>query len=164
MTSLFIGWASGDATLTMPNNNFKFNHKAYSSIVVTYNGTLYFFGTESFNFYNDSSMATSCSYKFVSNNTKLLVRVTGHNSSVSGLIFTADMIITQDGYIKVNYSISLGVPAQVQSNPNIGIWASLTNYVILTLNGTTFNGQRYLYVPEIYGLLNGKTIMFGPSS
>jgi hypothetical protein len=173
MTQLFSLVDSTNVPINMPNNSFKFNAIPYSVVYLSSEGALYFgtrqneynYGTSnqipvnSFRFFGYDHMSTG-SYKFDSNNTKLLIKLTGFKFYDELYSFTIKVIIEQSGNITTNYTLAstytsdLIIIGYVGSNSN-----TTSDDIFLTLGGVTFNGTTYI---NLFSLLNGKTILYIP--
>jgi hypothetical protein len=173
MTTLFTEQDSMSSLISMPNSNFIFGGNPYSVVYLSSEGALYFntqqyeysYGmnnqlpVSSFRFFGFDHMSTG-SYKFDSNNTRLLVKLTGYAWSDPYKLFTIKLIIEQSGNITTNYTIGSAYTAYpiiigyVGSNSDIK-----ADDIFLTLDGVTFDGSTYL---NLFSLLNGKTILYIP--
>jgi len=171
MTNLFTLTDSVSVGITMPNQNFKFNNAVYSNVYLSSKGALYFgsqqaeysYGTDaqtpinSFRFFGDDHMSAG-SYKFDSNNTRLLIKLKGFNYSQSWKTFTIKLIIDQMGVIQMNYTLHLTYNSDYITIGYVGSNSAVTtDDLFLTLNGFTFNRISLL---NLYSLLNGKTILY----
>ena len=171
MTTLFPLTDSISVGITMPNQNFKFNNAVYSNVYLSSKGALYFdikqaeynFGTNaqipinSFRFFGDDHMSIG-SYKFDSNNTRLLINLTGYKYGQSSKTFTIKLIIDQSGVIQMNYTLASTYTADVMIIGYVGSSSTITSDdIFLTLDGFIFNHASSL---NLYSLLNGKTILY----
>jgi hypothetical protein len=103
-----------------------------------------------------NDLVSTCSYKFVNNNTVLLLLFTGTwwSGSFSEQTYSIKIIISQNNSIQVYYesinasSAPVGI-AYIGNNSG-----STSDDVFLTINGVTFNN-----ISNQYGLLVGKTIL-----
>ncbi len=171
MTTLFTLTDSVSVGITMPNSNFKFNNAVYSNVYLSSEGSLYFgsqqaeygYGTNaqtpinSFRLFGSDLISTG-SYKFDSNNTILLVNLTGYPYGTPSKTFTVKVIIDQGGIIQMNYTLASTYTSNKIIIGYIGNNSLVkTDDIFLTLNGVTFNGASNL---NLYSLLNGKTIVY----
>ena len=155
----------------MPNSNFTFKGAAYSNLYLASNGWLSFdanvaegdYGANNqlpistFRFFSRDNISTG-SYKFVSDNTRLLIKLTGREYYDSTKTFTIRVIIEQSGVIRINYTISSSFSSSRTIIGFVGSDSSATSDdIFLTLNGLTFNGIE-LY--DLYAVLHGRTILF----
>jgi surface protein len=173
MTTLFTDADDVVHPITMPNSNFMFNSAAYTTLYLSSNAWLSFgtnvaefrYGDDAqqpintFRFFSGDHVSTG-SYKFVSNNTRLLIKLTGMKLGADGTFFTIKLIITQSGEIRTNYTLA----STFTSNRTIigyvgGNSSATSDDIFLTLNGVTFNGTGY---HNLFSLLNGKTILYIP--
>ena len=171
MTTLFSNsYNLQHQPIHMPNTNFTFNGTPYSVMYLSSSGTICF-ETQQFDYnvgtYNQAPVnsfrffsynhVSSCSYKFDSNNTRLLVNFTGYNYYRSYATFYINLIIEQSGFITINYSISSYYTSDVMIIGYVGSNSGTTSDdIFLTLDGATFNATSYM---NLYSLLNGKTIL-----
>ena len=172
MTTLFpYSYGLINQPINMPNTNFTFNGTPYSVMYLSSSGTICFgipqndfnVGTSnqtpvnSFRFFSYNHVS-SCSYKFDSNNTKLLVNFTGYNVNNAGKTFAIKVIIEQSGNITTNYTIAStyisdrAIIGYVGSNSSVG-----TDDVFLNLGGLLFRGTTNI---NLFSILNGKTIQY----
>jgi hypothetical protein len=172
MTSLFTAQDDFYSSITMPNSNFKFNNVVYSQLYTSSNGWLSFVTTtvpvttggsnnqtplRTFRFFS-SDHVSSCSYKFDSNNTRLLINLTGYLYGASTKTFTVKLIISQDGFIEMNYTLASTFTADNIIIGYVGADGAVTvDDTFLTLNGSVLNGATSL---NLYNLLNAKTFIF----
>jgi surface protein len=171
MTTLFTEWDSISSLISMPNNNFTFNGTPYSVVYLSSEGALYFgtqqqeynFGQDnqlpisSFRFFGGDHMSTG-SYNFDSNNTKLLIKLTGYFWADFYKTFTIKVIIEQSGNITTNYTIDSTYNSDPIIIGYVGSNSDTTSDdIFLTLGGVTFNGITY---EKLFSLLNGKTIQY----
>ena len=171
MTTLFTLTDSISVGITIPNSNFKFNNAVYSNVYLSSKGALYFgitqaeysYGTNaqtpinSFRFFGDDHISTG-SYKFDSNNTRLLINLTGYKYGYTTKTFTIKLIIDQAGVIQMNYTIASTYTEDAMVIGYVGSNnAVTTDDIFLTLNGFIFNHASSL---NLYSLLNGKTILY----
>ena len=171
MTTLFTTEDEAIFGITMPNSNFTFNGAAYTTLYTCSNGW-FSFGTNvadvnygensqqpinTFRFFSGDHVATG-SYKFVSDNTRLLIKLTGRDYHFIDRTFTIMVIIEQSGVIRINYTISSYFSSSRIIIGFVGSDSSATSDdIFLTLNGLTFNGIE-LY--DLYAVLHGRTILF----
>jgi type VI protein secretion system component Hcp len=181
MSTLFSNTYETVAGFGMPNSNFMFNNTVYELLYLSNNGWLSFgtnpgdvnYGRNSqapqntFRFFSQLSLS-SVSYKFDSNNTRLLIKFTGieyfsRYTETVDKTFTIKLIITQSGEIRTNYTISSNFTStSPNSNPiTIGYvgsdTTSTTDDTYLTLSGVTF---QEVIGGNPYSLLNGKSILY----
>ena len=172
MTTLFTDVDEDVKPITMPaNSNFTFNSAAYTILYAGSNGW-FSFGTDvaeinygdttqqpinTFRYFGRDHVSTG-SYKFVSNNTRLLFKLTGSLYSFPSQTFTIKVIITQSGEIRTNYTLASTFTSQTVNIGYVGNNSSITaDDIFLTLNGVTFKGDTSL---NLFVLLNGKSILF----
>ena len=172
MTTLFTDEDEAIQPITMPaNSNFMFNNAAYTTLY-TYSNGWFSFGTNvaevdfganaeqpinTFRYFGWDHRSTG-SYKFVSNNTRLLFKLTGSLYSYPSQTFTIKVIITQSGEIRTNYTLASTFTSQTVNIGYVGNNSSITaDDIFLTLNGVTFKGDTSL---NLFVLLNGKSILF----
>ena len=155
----------------MPNSNFNFNGVVYSKLYLTGDCSLMFGTSQTDSSYGTNAQTpinsfkifvldqvSNCSYKFYSNNTILLVNLTGYLYGSSSKTFTVKVIIDQGGIIQMNYSLASTYTSDKIVIGYIGNNSlATTDDIFLTLNGVTFNGDSNL---DLYSLLNGKTIVY----
>ena len=173
MTTLFTLRDSISSLISMPNNNFMFGGNPYSVVYLSSEGALYFntqqpenaFGTNnqipisSYRFFGHDHMSTG-SYKFDSNNTRLLVKLTGYDFGYTNKTFTIKVIIEQSGNITTNYTLDSTYTSDQIIIGYVGSSSSTTSDdIFLTLGGVTFNG---ITAVNLFSLLNGKTILYIP--
>jgi surface protein len=159
--------------ITMPNSNFKFNGAAYATLYAGSNGW-FSFGTSvaEFNYGDDTQQPintfryfgrdhiSSGSYKFVSNNTRLLFKLTGFLFYVPTNKFTIKVIIEQSGEIRINYTLDSTITSDSVTIGYVGDNSSATSDdIFLTLGGVIFNRSTY---SNLFSLLNGKSILYTP--
>ena len=171
MTTLFTNEDEFISGITMPNSNFTFNSAAYATLYLSSNAWLSF-GTNVSEFdYGQNSQqpintfrffgldhVSSGYYKFISNNTRLLFKLTGSDYGDPTRTFTIKVIIEQSGEIRTNYTLSSNYTSNQIIIGFVGDTSSGTSDdIFLILNGVTFNGTIAL---DLYSLLNGKTILF----
>jgi hypothetical protein len=173
MTTLFENGDEAISGITMPNSNFMFNGSAYSNLYLGSNGWLSFdanvtdindgYGQNNqlpistFRFFSRDNISTG-SYKFVSNNTRLLFKLTGYPYGDATKTFTIKVIIEQSGEIRINYTLSSTFTSELIIIGFVGSDSSATSDdTFLTLNGVTFNSYTNL---NLFSLLNGRTILF----
>jgi hypothetical protein len=172
MTSLFTAQDDFYSSITMPNSNFKFNNVVYSQLYTSSNGWLSFVTTtvpvttggsnnqtplRTFRFFS-SDHVSSCSYKFDSNNTRLLINLTGYLYSASTKTFTVKLIISQDGFIEMNYTLASTFTADNIIIGYVGADSAVTtDDTFLTINGSVLNAATSL---NLYNLLNAKTFIY----
>ena len=172
MTTLFTGQDEFISGITMPNSNFTFNSAAYATLYLSSNGWLSF-GTNvsesnyggnnqqpinTFRFFARDLMSSG-SYKFISNNTRLLIKLTGYIYGYTTNTFTIKVIIEQSGEIRINYTLAFTFASNKITIGFVGDNSSGTSDdIFLILNGATFNGT--FITLDLYSLLNGKTILF----
>ena len=155
MTTLFTNTDETVLFFNMPNSNFKFLNTVYNSLYVSSNGWLSFNGTKTevtsgsnsqspistFRFFSMDSI-TTCTYKFDSSGTRLLIKLTGYIYGQSTATFTIKLTIDQSGVIQVNYTINSLINT---FKPVIGYVGSnsavSTDDIFFSLNGYTFNGS-----------------------
>jgi surface protein len=170
MTTLFPMTDEDVIPITMPNSNFTFDNKAYTTLYAGSNGW-FSFGTNvaEFNYgntpqqpintfrYFGSDHESTGSYKFVSNNTRLLFKLSGYPYNVPTKTFTVKIIIEQSGEIRINYTLASTFTSNGIIIGYIGGNSSITaDDMFLTLSGSTFNGATL----NLFSLLNGKTILY----
>jgi len=173
MTTLFTNQDSISSLISMPNNNFIFGGNPYSVVYLSSEGALYFnkqqdeyswgmnnqLPVSSFRFFGYDHMSTG-SYKFDSNNTRLLVKLTGYAWGYPNHLFTIKVIIEQSGNITTNYTIGSAYTYYPMIIGYVGSNSAITSDdIFLTLDGVTFNGSTFL---NLFSLLNGKTILYIP--
>ena len=171
MTTLFTNVDDGLYSFAMPNSNFSFNSAVYNTLYVSSNGWLSFNTAQvdynagasaqlpinTFRFFGDDHVSSG-SYKFDSNNTRLLVMLTGYKWGQSTKTFTIKLIIDQFGLIQMNYTLASTYTSDPIIIGRVGSNSAVTtDDTFLTLNGVTFNGSGSL---NLYSLLNGKTIIY----
>ena len=173
MTTLFTLRDTISSLISMPNNNFMFGGNPYSVVYLSSEGALYF-GTQqpeyafgmnnqipisSFRFFGFDHMSTG-SYKFDSNNTRLLVKLTGYDYGYTNKTFTIKVIIEQSGNITTNYTLASTYTSDPIIIGYVGSNSGTTSDdIFLTLDGVTFNGTTSV---NLFSLLNGKTILYIP--
>ena len=171
MTTLFENLDDDVIPITMPNSNFTFNSAAYATLYLSSNAWLSF-GTNvseyisgnnnqqpinTFRFFGLDHVSSGY-YKFISNNTRLLIKLTGYDYNNVNRTFTIKVIIEQSGEIRTNYTLSSTFTSNKIIIGFVGANSSDTSDdIFLTLNGLTFNGIE-LY--DLYAVLHGKTILF----
>ena len=173
MTTLFTNLDECTSGITMPNSNFMFNGAAYATLYASSNGWLSFginvgeveYGVNNqhpintFRFFGNDHESTG-SYKFLANNTRLLIKLTGNDYYNLNRIFTIKVIIEQSGEIRTNYALA----STFTSNRIIigfvgGNSSGISDDIFLNFSGVTFNGTTAL---NLFSLLNGKNILFIP--
>ena len=170
MTTLFPSTDDNIFSITMPNSNFIFNSAAYTTLYASSNGW-FSFGklqtssgsssnqqpTETLRYFGWDHVSTG-SYKFVSNNTRLLFKLTGYPYNQTIKTFTIKVIIEQSGEIRINYTLA---STFILNNIIIGFVGNNSSITsddnFLTLNGSTFNGATAL---DLFSLLNGRTSLY----
>jgi len=176
MTTLFTDVDEDVKPITMPNSNFIFNNAVYTTLYAGSSGWFSFgksqsfdenYGLESqvpsevFRYFGWDHISTG-SYKFVSNNTRLLFKLTGKDLSNATQTFTIKVIIEQSGEIRTNYTLASTFTSNGIIIGYVGGNSSATNDdTFLTLNDDTFDGANWL---DLFSLLNGKTILYKPPS
>jgi hypothetical protein len=171
MTTLFENEDDVVLPITMPNSNFTFNSAAYATLYLSSNAWLSF-GTNvseymsgnnnqqpinTFRFFG-LDHESSGYYKFISNNTRLLIKLTGYIYGSTTKTFTIKLIIEQSGEIRTNYTLSSTFTSNKIIIGFVGANSSITSDdIFLTLSDSTFNGSTAL---DLYSLLNGKTILY----
>ena len=172
MTTLFTNEDEFISGITMPNSNFMFDSAAYTTLYLSSNAWLSF-GTNvsefssgnnnqqpinTFRFFGLDHVSSGY-YKFISNNTRLLIKLTGYIYGSTTKTFTIKLIIEQSGEIRTNYTLSSTFTSnQIIIIGFVGANSSITSDdIFLTLSDSTFNGSIAL---DLYSLLNGKTILF----
>jgi hypothetical protein len=173
MTTLFTNMDESISGITMPNSNFMFNGAAYAILYASSNGWFSFgtnvsevsFGTNNqlpintFRFFGQDHESTG-SYKFVSNDTRLLIKLTGYIYGDTTKTFTIKVIIEQSGEIRTNYTLASTFTSNQIIIGYVGNNSSATSDdIFLTLGGVTFKGDTML---NLFVLLNGKTILYKP--
>jgi surface protein len=173
MTTLFSLVDSTNVPINIPNTNFMFGGAPYSVVYLSSEGALYFntqqpeynFGQDnqlpinSFRFFGGDHISSG-SYKFDTNNTRLLVKLTGYFWAYSYKTFTIKVIIEQSGNITTNYTLDSTYTSDPIIIGYVGSNSAITaDDIFLTLGGVTFNGTTYI---NLFSLLNGKTILFIP--
>ena len=171
MTTLFENLDDDVIPITMPNSNFTFNSAAYATLYLSSNSWLSF-GTNvidyksgnnnqqpinTFRFFGLDHISSGY-YKFISNNTRLLIKLTGYDYNNVNLTFTIKVIIEQSGEIRINYTLASTFTSNKIIIGFVGDNSSDTSDdIFLILNGVIFNGTTAL---DLYSLLNGKSILF----
>ena len=171
MTTLFTNQDEAISGITMPNSNFTFNGAAYAILYLRSNGWLSFgtnvaevsYGGNSqqpintLRFFSGDHESTG-SYKFVSNNTRLLFKLSGYPYGIATKRFTIKVIIEQSGEIRINYTLASTYILDPIIIGFVGSTSSATSDdIFLTLNDVTFNGATFL---NLFSLLNGKSILY----
>jgi hypothetical protein len=173
MTTLFTNRDEDVKPITMPNSNFTFDNKAYTTLYAGSNGW-FSFGTNvaevsfgdntqqpinTFRYFGRDHVSTG-SYKFVSNNTRLLFKLTGYIYGATTKTFTIKVIIEQSGEIRINYTLAQTFTSDGITIGYVGGNSSATSDdTFLTLDGVTFNRS---ISSNLFSLLNGKTILYIP--
>ena len=171
MTTLFENLDDDVIPITMPNSNFTFNSAAYATLYLSSNAWLSF-GTNvseyisgnnnqqpinTFRFFGLDHVSSGY-YKFISNNTRLLIKLTGYDYNNVNRTFTIKVIIEQSGEIRINYTLASTFTSNKIIIGFVGDTSSGTSDdIFLILNGVTFNGATWL---DLFSLLNGKSILF----
>ena len=171
ITTLFTNQDEFISGITMPNSNFTFNSAAYTTLYLSSNAWLSF-GTNvsefdygnnnqqpinTFRFFGQDHVSSGY-YKFISNNTRLLIKLTGYIYGSTTKTFTIKLIIEQSGEIRINYTLASAFTSNRIIIGFVGANSSITSDdIFLTLSDSTFNGSIAL---DLYSLLNGKTILY----
>jgi hypothetical protein len=174
MTTLFTGVDETVRPITMPNSNFTFNAAAYTILYAGSNGW-FSFGTNvaevnfgentqqpinTFRFFSRDHVSTG-SYKFVSNNTRLMFKLSGYiYGATTTKTFSIKVIIEQSGEIRINYTLASTIISDLVIIGYVGNNISSTSDdTFLTLGGVTFNNS---ISSNLFSLLNGKSILYIP--
>jgi surface protein len=173
MTTLFTDEDEKVRPITMPNSNFTFNAAAYTILYAGSNGW-FSFGTNvaevsyggntqqpinTFRYFGRDHVSTG-SYKFVSNNTRLMFKLSGYIYGATTKTFTIKVIIEQSGEIRINYTLASTIISDLVIIGYIGANSSSTSDdTFLTLGGVTFNN---IISSNLFSLLNGKSILYIP--